>query len=173
MSTEPSIDEQYGPLPRAMTVTVQHRGNSLVIVVVGDLAADTMVGLDPLVPALPRSVRHVVVDVTGVDFLDGAGLRALLHARTVCISHGATFTVQNPSLSSCYLMELTGTTDLLRPSDGTRTTAGNEQPTDPGDQERGADTREQHLYDRELLADQQDRLLKERQDRSPRIPSKE
>jgi anti-sigma B factor antagonist len=127
--TEPSVDQQYGPLPRAVTVTVQRRGSLLVIVVVGDLAVDTMVGLDPLVPALLPGVRHVVVDLAGVDFLDGAGLRALLHARTVCISHGATFTVQDPGPSSCYLMGLTDTTDLLLPTDPARTTAAGQAGT--------------------------------------------
>jgi anti-sigma B factor antagonist len=134
---EPSVDQQYGPLPQGVTVTVQRRGNVLVIVVVGDLAADTMVGLEPLVTALPPGVRQVVVDLAGVDFLDGAGLRALLHARHVCLTQGATFTVQDPGVSSRYLMALTETTGLLLPGGPTRA-AVNEQQTGPGDQEEAA-----------------------------------
>jgi anti-sigma B factor antagonist len=135
--TEPSVDQHYRLLPQAVTVFMQRRGNVLVIAVVGDLAADTVVGLEPLVTALPPGVRQVVVDLAGVDFLDGAGLRALLHARHVCITQGATFTVQYPSLSSRYLMALTDTTALLLPGGPTRA-AANDQQTGPGDQEEAA-----------------------------------
>ena len=136
--TESSAEQQYGPLLPAVTVTTQHRGNVLVIVVAGDLAVDTMAGLDPLITVLPPGVRQVVVDLAGVDFLDGAGLRALLSARHVCTTRGATFTVRNPGLSSRYLMTLTDTTSMLMPGGPTRVTAGSEQQTGPSNQEQAA-----------------------------------
>ncbi|WIN00059.1 STAS domain-containing protein [Actinoplanes oblitus] len=113
-----------------MTVATLHRSDALIIRVVGDLVGDTRKEWDPLVAALPPGIRRVVVDMADADFMDGAGLRALLHARHACVSLGVTFTVQNPGMSARYLMELTGTTDLLLPTDLPEDPAESQRPTE-------------------------------------------
>ena len=117
----------------------------LTVVLTGDLtAADG--DRDLLGDRLTPGVRHVVADVSGLDFVDASGLRMLLRARRVCADHKTTFTLHRPTPYLRWLLDLTGTAPLLIEPD-----------------ER--DERDERLTDRELLADERDRLLDERSDR--------
>jgi anti-anti-sigma factor len=151
-------------------VTLQHCGDTLIIVVGGDLAADTVARFAPLTTGLPSGVRQVVADLAGVDFIDVAGLRAVFGLQQVCHLHGATFTVRDPSVSVRWLTDLTGTTSLFPVTgphepggEGARAT-GDGVPR-AGDRRQALDDREEQLDDREALADERERLLDERQDR--------
>ncbi|KUL30832.1 STAS domain-containing protein [Actinoplanes awajinensis] len=139
-----------GPAPPAGSVTVSAQviGRTLHIAVAGDLAFEARDVLDGIPGRwLTAQVRHVVLDVAEVGFCDATGLRLLAHTLTVSREHGASFTLRNPPDHLCWLLGLAGATRLLR------------SVTD------NISEREQSLRDRELLADERDRLLDERRDR--------
>jgi len=54
------------------------------------------------------SASTVAADLSGVDFMDSAGLRVLLEARSVLESHGRSLVVVNPAGPVCRLLEVTG-----------------------------------------------------------------
>lgn len=67
--------------------------------------------------ALHRSERPVGgldLDLTGVTFMDAAGLGAVLWCRAHALSAGVDFVVDAASPAATRLMRLTGTHDLLR-----------------------------------------------------------
>lgn len=167
-----------GPRTRALTVAAHYAGSMLIITVAGDLAFETVAAGDPLTAALTPAIRHVVVDVAELDFVDVAGLRALLRTRQTCTGHGVTCTLRRPGASLRWLMDVTDTADLLLGADadlgtdqpsaalqppGPATPSGREQQLDERAQQ--LDEREAFVDDRELLADERDRLLAERQHR--------
>lgn len=181
-------DRHVEPGPATITVSTHREGDTLIIRLRGVLAADTVPGLDLLAPALTTATRHVIVDTSGVDFVDGAGLRALLQARHACAGHGIGFVLHRPSAHLQWLMDLTCTTELLlvpgpagaapdeRRSDGhaerrppsrtaDRRHAADQREQILDDRERAVDDREGAVDDRELLADEREKLLDEREHR--------
>ncbi|MDI6098962.1 STAS domain-containing protein [Actinoplanes sp. NEAU-A12] len=174
-------DRPREPRPAAITLSAHHQDSTLVIDLAGDLAADTAPGLDLLSAALTRATRHVVVDTSGVDFVDGAGLRTLLRARHVCAGHGIDFVLRHPGPHLQWLMDITGTTELLLlpgpadpPADEQRSggpagsrsrPTGAAGPHTAEERERLLDEREHTAADREFLADEREKLLDEREHR--------
>ncbi|MDI6105115.1 STAS domain-containing protein [Actinoplanes sp. NEAU-A12] len=152
-------------------MAAHHAGSVLIITVAGDLAFETVAAGDPITVALTPAIRHVVIDVAELDFVDVAGLRALLRTRHTCTGHGVTFTLRGPGASLRCLTDLTDTTGLLLGADAD---LGTDQPSaalqppgpaTPSGREQQLDEREALADDRELLADERDHLLAERQDR--------
>jgi anti-sigma B factor antagonist len=61
--------------------------------------------------------RVVVVDLSGVTFLDSSGLRSLIEVRGVLVEEGVEFIVVNPSDCALRLLEITGTGEMLGVTD--------------------------------------------------------
>jgi anti-anti-sigma factor len=59
------------------------------------------------------SARHIVIDLSELDFMDAAGLRALLRARDTAAASGRTLAVVHPRPAVARIFDMTGTTDLL------------------------------------------------------------
>ena len=84
-----------------------------VLRVVGDLDLATEAMLRaPLVEAA-ESGRRVVVDASGLGFVDSTGLRTLLIGRKHCEAAGSSLVLQDPSPGLRRLVEVAGLSDLL------------------------------------------------------------
>jgi len=71
-----------------------------------------LVGAPALAAALPDSGdAPVILDMSGVAFMDSSGLRALLEARQVCLDAGRPFGIARPSDAVRRVLELV---DLAR-----------------------------------------------------------
>jgi stage II sporulation protein AA (anti-sigma F factor antagonist) len=62
-----------------------------------------------------RGASTVVIDVSGLNFIDSSGLRALLSAREQLESAGATLRLEDLSPAVDRVLEMTGTRSLLVP----------------------------------------------------------
>ena len=60
----------------------------------------------------------VVVDVSGLDFLDSSGVHGLITAHHAARSSGGRLFVVNPTGSVATVLDLTGVGALLRPPPG-------------------------------------------------------
>jgi anti-anti-sigma factor len=62
-------------------------------------------------------VTYVVVDLRGVTFLAAAGIRSLLQGRAEALRRGCTYRVINADGLVHRVLRITGTAELLSPSD--------------------------------------------------------
>jgi anti-sigma B factor antagonist len=65
------------------------------------------------VAQLVSRCREVVVDLSAVTFVDGAGVDALLAARRAVEAAGGSFRLSSPRPSVRYVLALTGTEDAF------------------------------------------------------------
>ena len=70
---------------------------------------------DQLSLLLGAGSPRLVVDVGGVSFLDCAGLRVLLRARTACVARGGWLRLTAVPPSVRCVLKLTGTQELAAP----------------------------------------------------------
>src|SRR4051812_537269 len=84
----------------------------------GDLAAreECMAALMAAVSAAPL----VVVDLSGVTFLDSSGVHALVTAYRAALDRGGRLTIVNASGMVEHVLDITGVGGLLSPQDGAR-----------------------------------------------------
>lgn len=87
----------------------------MVVVVAGELDADTAGRLREAVDELVIDRASVVLDLAGVSFIDSSGLLVLLHALDRAAQCDAELSVRSPSASVLRLFELTGQTDRILP----------------------------------------------------------
>jgi anti-anti-sigma factor len=67
------------------------------------------------------SARRVVLDLSGLDFMDSSGLRALLRAQEAVGSNGRSFVLADPAPAVQRVLDVTGAGRLLdrvAPGDG-------------------------------------------------------
>lgn len=57
--------------------------------------------------------REIVLDLSKLDFMDSAGLQALLSIQSVCRDHGTGFMLTPPQTAVRRLFEVTGMLDAL------------------------------------------------------------
>ncbi len=55
----------------------------------------------------------LVIDCSGVEFIDSSGLRVLLEAREVRVPHGGTVVLRSPTEAVMRLLEITSTDELF------------------------------------------------------------
>ena len=97
-----------------MQIEVESGADETVVRVVGDLDLATETAMrDPLVKAAESSQR-VVVDATGLGFVDSSGLRALLVGREHCEAAGGQLVLRNASPALLRLVEVTGLAGVLQ-----------------------------------------------------------
>jgi anti-sigma B factor antagonist len=85
-----------------------------VVTVCGDVDIATVAILDrALESAIGGDVRHVVVDLAAVTFLDSTGLRALVHCAQGLDERGGLLTCTQLSDRARRTMELTGLVGYL------------------------------------------------------------
>jgi anti-anti-sigma factor len=84
----------------------------------GELDVAVAAGLEATVRGLcGEGVSGIELDLSQLTFMDSSGLRAVLSAQELCAAHGYDFLVTPGSGQVQRLLELTGTTDVLRLAD--------------------------------------------------------
>ncbi|MFE0602292.1 STAS domain-containing protein [Streptomyces sp. NPDC058892] len=97
-------------------VTLATRADRSVITLTGDMDLDHV---EPFLAALREACTavgaptRVVVDLSRLDFCDSTGLNALLHARSLCESHGRTLTLADPAPQFHRLLRVTGADEVF------------------------------------------------------------
>ena len=56
----------------------------------------------------------LLIDLSGVEFIDSSGIRVLLQAHERCVASQVEFVVRDPSRSVLRVLEITGLTQTLR-----------------------------------------------------------
>src|SRR4051794_3834320 len=83
------------------------------VVASGEFDAGTCQGLADALDVAVGLRLDVVVDVTGVTFMDGAGLRRIESAAAAQVAAGRTLRIANPQRVVVRLLEAAGATELL------------------------------------------------------------
>lgn len=94
--------------PTALTLTSRVCPAGTVVGLAGELDMATAGHLPEFVGALaPEDCRWVHLDLAGLDFIDAAGLTALIRARAVVEQRSGRMTVGRPGSLAGLLIELT------------------------------------------------------------------
>jgi anti-sigma B factor antagonist len=96
-----------------LSVDVRERPDATVLTVSGELDMASSPQLTELLDRLDPEHRVVVLDLSGLDFIDVTGLRVLLQSQERARRSGIELSVVNASRGVRRLLELTGTTGLL------------------------------------------------------------
>jgi anti-sigma B factor antagonist len=102
------------PMPGQLVVESRADGDSIVVVLRGELDLTS-------VPVFERELRDVeagsparlVIDLSGLDFMDSTGLRALLQARERSKSNGHELALRRGPRQVQRVLELTKTLDVF------------------------------------------------------------
>lgn len=99
-----------GPLtddPFELHVSVQRLGEELLLTVAGELDLATAPAVTAkFAESIPPTCRRVVIDASGVSFVDAAGLRALQAAPARC-GTGVEIVIHRPSRPMRRILDLT------------------------------------------------------------------
>ena len=82
----------------------------------GEIDAHTAPALADALAAL--TTERVVIDLSGVDFVDSSGLRVLIQAHQQADEAGRSLVLARPSTSVRRLLEISGLNDYLTIDDG-------------------------------------------------------
>ncbi|MGZ4749397.1 MAG: STAS domain-containing protein [Oryzihumus sp.] len=97
-----------------LTATATTSGGDARVRLVGELDMATASQLVSLVETLLRGGhRDVVLDLTGLTFVDAGGLAGLVAAHTLCRNEEADLTISGCRPLTQQLLALTGLSDLL------------------------------------------------------------
>lgn len=119
MSHTPVVDDDAPESVGAMTdrsvftVEVAEEAGQVVAHVRGEIDLSTCEHLrDAIEPHLgPR--QRVVLDLSGVSFMDSSCLGVLLQARTTLTADGGSLILRNPSKAARHLLSASGTAELF------------------------------------------------------------
>ena len=102
-----------------LRVEVTDADRITVVIVTGEIDADTMLALQaPLSELSPQS--QIVLDMSGVRFMDCRGLRVILTQRNKMTEAGGSIQIRHASPAVKRLLQVSGLTDILRDSDTPR-----------------------------------------------------
>ena len=103
----------------AIRVEVTYGDRNIVVIVTGEIDADSMLALQaPLSELSPQS--HILLDMSGVTFMDCRGLRVILTQRIKMTEAGGSIHIHHASPAVQRLMQVSGLTDILREPDTPR-----------------------------------------------------
>ena len=89
-------------------------GTEHVVSVRGEVDIATAPMLDRLLHSLLESHAHVVLDLSGVSFIDSTGIGVLVAAARAADQDGGSFAVREPSRSVLRVLELSGVSARLK-----------------------------------------------------------
>ena len=96
-----------------LSTEVSREGNATLIRVVGEIDIATCERLrDAIEPHLGPQ-QTIVLDLTGVEFMDSSSLNVLVQARGTLTADGGSLFLRNPSLAAHRLLTIAGLEDLL------------------------------------------------------------
>jgi anti-sigma B factor antagonist len=108
-ASDPGTD--IGPLQGSASVL--GLGGVTTVVVSGEFDVATSAGLGEALGLACATGTDVVLDMTGVTFLDGSGLRWIEHAATLLLSEGRSMRIANPPRVVVRLLQAAGAMDML------------------------------------------------------------
>jgi anti-sigma B factor antagonist len=89
------------------TVSIQHLGRRVVVAPHGELDLATAPELtERMSEALGHDFDEIVLQLTDVEFVDLAGVRAIARCEELADAHGASFAVTDPQPQARRLFEL-------------------------------------------------------------------
>ena len=91
----------------------EHRGDSLVVVVRGDLDVVTGPQFDEYLTAARRQNDHIVLDLSGVDFLDTSSLAVIVGHWKALVTAGGTLALAGARYRYAKSLWITGLADRL------------------------------------------------------------
>ena len=105
-------DQEVGT-DRILSVATTRDGDQAVVLVSGELDMSSAPRLENALSELARDdrVRRVVIDLSGTEFVDSSGLRAILSAHRELDSSGRELTLRAPSPPVTRLLEITALVD--------------------------------------------------------------
>ena len=95
-----------------LNVQIESKGNHACLTLEGECDMATLPAFTQTIRGL--GVRKVVVDLSGLTFLDSSGIGALLWAKECMEDRGGTFRIRGAAGVVQRVMEITGTYDVLR-----------------------------------------------------------
>ncbi|HEX7276764.1 MAG TPA: STAS domain-containing protein [Acidimicrobiales bacterium] len=103
------------PAPDAFRAEVLRVGESVLLAVKGELDVSTTAEFRAAVDGLddPDRPPHVTIDLARLDFLDAAGIAALVSLRHAIRAVGGTLRVRAPKARVRRVLELADVVDLL------------------------------------------------------------
>jgi anti-anti-sigma factor len=107
----PRPETDAGPLIGSASVLTF--GSVTTVVASGEFDAGTCGGLTAALELACTKGTDVVVDMTGVAFLDGAGLRQVEHAAAALIADGRSLRIANPPRVVLRLIHAAGAAAML------------------------------------------------------------
>ena len=100
----------------ALRVEVTDADRITMVVVTGEIDIGSMLSLQaPLSELSPQS--HILLDMSGVRFMDCRGLRVILTQRIKMTEAGGSIHIRHASPAVLRLMQVSGLADILRESD--------------------------------------------------------
>ena len=109
------------PRPNYRIETLQ-TGSAITITVTGEL--DSATGAEVLerfeALAMAPDAREAVLDLTGVSFIDSAGMRAIVQVERASTDRGLALTISPPPADVTELLQVTGITDRIALSPGSK-----------------------------------------------------
>ncbi|GIJ47978.1 hypothetical protein Val02_48640 [Virgisporangium aliadipatigenens] len=98
----------------SLGLSLRHGGDTITVCVSGDIDLRTAAQLeDAFAGQTGGSAATVVVDLTEVEFVDSAGINALLKGQRGAQSHGQAFRISGTRPLVRQVLEMTGVWDLL------------------------------------------------------------
>ncbi len=103
------------PVPDAFRADVLRMGGAVLLAITGELDVATTAQFRASVEELddPAAPSHVTVDLSRLDFIDAAGIAALLSLRNAIDAAGGSIRVRSAKSHVRRVLELTGVIDLL------------------------------------------------------------
>ncbi len=102
-----------------LRVEVTYADRTTMVIVTGEVDAHSMLALQaPLSELSPHS--HILLDMSGVTFMDCRGLRVILTQRIKMTEAGGSIHIHHPSGAVQRVTQICGLTDILRKSDTPR-----------------------------------------------------
>ena len=103
-----------GEFAPALELRTTREGQTITVYVRGYIDLDTYLQLALLVDvAVGRGGRHIIIDLSGVSFMDASALRAIVHsAHTLAPSHGSLL-LRTPSAMARKIIDLAGLSHLI------------------------------------------------------------
>ena len=100
--------DETGGLHEAPVAGVEERGGAIVVRLAGELDLyNAHLVRDELFPAAKRAPERLIVDLSGVTFIDSTGLGVLIEARTQLANRRA-FLLVGPGLETKRALEISG-----------------------------------------------------------------
>lgn len=108
------LEEQEAPRPGELIVETATDDSTVTVSLTGELDIVSSQKLErQLTVALANDTRKVVVDMTGLQFIDSTGLRVLLRATRLANDAGRELVIRNPQAQVHRLLQIAGIIEVF------------------------------------------------------------